>query len=86
MVFTLFGTKLNSFDFDSIACVYSKLTQIIMCHNQMGGKEVCYRSIEDAGTCGPKAEIENVLFGADYNFLWLIFYLKLRMERYEIQH
>ena len=33
---------------------------MIMCHNQMEGRGVCYRSIEDAGTCGPKAEIENL--------------------------
>ena len=37
-----------------------KWTKMIMCHNQMEGKGVCYRSIEDAGTCGsPHSEIEN---------------------------
>ena len=42
-----------------------------MCHNQMEGKGVCYRSIEDAGTCGLKAEIENLdIATRSYSQVW----------------
>ena len=50
---------------------------MIMCHNQMGGKEVCYRSIEDAGTCGPKAEIGNLFFGSECNYFVVNFLFEI---------
>ena len=35
-------------------CIFGRFQQqqkMIMCHNQTGGKGVCYRSIESAGSC-----------------------------------